>query len=266
MNLTHKNQQISVLITRPIETALTLAKEIEKHSARFKPIIFPAIEIKDSIDRQKTQSVFHQLSFNDYDLIIFISPTAVEKFAKLAKTYHYNFPFNIPHFCVGKDTASVIEKKLFTQAIFPEEKYNSEALLKLNALQEVAGKKILICQGKGGNPLIQESLSQRGADITPLVLYERTAPKPAKLPDLNSIDLIICTSQESLRNLMSLFQEPLKNKLFLFSSEKLKAQGIQLGLKYPPILVKHAGNEAILEALKDLDLEKGNADARKYTT
>jgi len=256
MNLLTKNQSYSLLITRPIETAPLLAKEIENLSLNFKPIIFPAIQINETTDKQNTPLIFEQLSKHYYQLIIFISPLAVEIFAKHAQQHHFSLSPQILLFCVGKDSASAIRQKLSAKAVFPEKNYNSEALLNLKELQEVAGKKILICQGKGGNPNIHQTLIQRGAAVDPFILYERTLPKPELLPDLTDIDLIICTSQESLVNLMKLFKEPIKNKLFLFSSEKLKALGEQLGLKYPPILVKHAGNEAILEALRGIHLKK----------
>jgi uroporphyrinogen-III synthase len=256
MNLLAKNQSYSLLITRPIETAHLLAKEIEHLSLGFKSVIFPAIQIKDTINKKNSQLIFEKLSKHHYQFIIFISPLAVEKFAKQAQQHHFLLSPQMSLFCVGKDTASAIYQRLSAAAVFPEENYNSEALLALKDLQEVAGKKILICQGKGGNPNIHHILTQRAATVDSFILYERTLPKSKQLPDLTCIDLIICTSQESLINLIKLFKDPIKNKLFLFSSEKLKALGEQLGLKYPPILVKHAGNEAILEALRYFDLKK----------
>lgn len=258
-----KNEPRRILITRPLGSAKPLAQQIKKMSLNLHPVIFPAIEIRARYDRvsKVNERILNQLKKNFYEIVIFISPTAVEMFAQfLQKNKLSSRSLNLKQcdcYAVGKETALSVLKHLSLRARYPQKKYDSEHLLTLNTLQKVSGKTILICRGKGGNPQMNESLVKRQAKVSSLILYERIIPQPAFLPNLENIDLIVCTSQQSLINLVKLFKGSIKNKQFLVSSDKLVSLGKQLGLKHRPTLVKHAGNEAILDALREIALKKG---------
>jgi uroporphyrinogen-III synthase len=236
----------NILITRPLSSSQLLAEKIRSHG--FNPIVFPVIEIVEISD-----VILPDLS--RIDIIIFISPTAVDEFAKRnwipVFTGMTKRVEKITIFAVGKDTAQKIQQKNLGNAIYPLEKFGAEGVVELPELKEVKNKNILICKGINGNPLIKDTLKKRGGKVKEISLYETRIPTGrAPLPDLELIDLIICTSGESLRNLITLFGDRIKEKHLLVSSEKLKLLAEQLQFKCTPSVAKNAGVDALLEALK----------------
>jgi uroporphyrinogen-III synthase len=231
---------ISILITRPLFSAHRLAEKIKAETKHIQPVIFPVIEIIDA-DLPLDLSCISCI-----DMIIFISPIAVEKSGfSLSKLRD-----DIKIFAIGKGTAEKIQQHDWRgEVIFPQAKFNSEALLDLNELKEIKNKKILICKGEGGNTLLSETLRARGANVRKINVYKRILPKPAALPDLNMIDLILCTSQESMNNLICLLGESVKQKRLLVSSEKLKTLAKTLGFKLTPLLAENAGDTALINAM-----------------
>lgn len=240
---------LQVLVTRPAQTAHDLSRKIMEmncNGIRFHPVIFPAIKIIDvDLTSAAVQAVIKKIS--DFDGVIFVSPAAIQKFQSLS---HHLTP-RTSLYCIGEDSYLKIKENGLGHAVFPPPPYNAETLMALPELQRVRDKNFLICQGKGGRNVILEALKKRGAFVTTLILYERGLPEPHQLPDLNAIDIVICTSELGLRNLIQLFGESIKNKKFLFSSIRLSLLGKELGLKWPSCLAKHAGDEAILEALQN---------------
>ena len=237
---------INILITRPLSSAISLrdkiAKQINHH--KINSIIFPVINIIETESK-----ILSQIDLSQIDIMIFISPAAVEHSARYIK----NIKKHIKLFSIGKDTAEKIERLGlgWNKVIYPLEKFNSEALLDLKELKDIniKNKNIMIFKGKGGNSNLRETLSARGANIIETVVYRRCLPKPDTLPDLNQIDLILCTSSESMNNLISLLGEAVKEKQLLVSSERLVLLAKTLGFKHTPLLAQNAGDEALIAAL-----------------
>jgi uroporphyrinogen-III synthase len=229
-----------ILITRPQASAVSLAEKIKVQLNNIEPIIFPAIEIM-----AVTENPFADINLNQINSIIFISPAAVENTAVFIST----LPEHIKLFSIGQDSAEKIQALYLKKAIFPKDQFNSERLLNLKAFQDITNQNIIICKGAGGNNLILDTLTARGANVIEVIVYTRCLPKPEIFPDLSKIDLIISTSGESLHNLILLLGEAVKEKQLLVSSEKLKILAKTLGFKYPPLLAKNAGDEAIISKL-----------------
>jgi len=232
---------MNILITRPYSSGIKLRDKISEQIKNINSIIFPAIDI--------IEKNLPHIDLSQTDIMIFISPAAVEYSARHIK----NIKKSISLFSIGKDTAEKIEKlKLgFDKIIYPTEKFNSEGLLNLKELKEIniKNKNIVIFKGQGGNPTLSEALKARGANVIEAVVYERRLPKPDSLPDLKNIDLILCTSSESMNNLIKLLGETVKEKQLLVSSERLVSQAKMLGFKYPPLLAQNAGDEALINVI-----------------
>jgi uroporphyrinogen-III synthase len=226
----------TILITRPLDQAALLAHKIK--SLGLKPVIFPAIEIKEI----KFNS---HIDFNKFNIIVFISPSAILNFYAQIKI----LPKHLTIFTMGEDSAKMIEELGWPQAIYPRSHFNRDSLLQLPELQDIAQKSILIITGKNRTPELETVLISRGANITPLVVYERQLPQPKNYPDLDEIDIVISTSQESLKNLVTLLGPTLKNKTLLVSSPKLVDLAKILGFSEKPILAQNAGDSAIIQAL-----------------
>lgn len=229
-----------VLITRPQPYAELLAKKI--NALEIETIIFPTINIVDYNDPQ-VQNLLSDLSI--YHGLIFISPVAVDKFASRIK----NIPDNILLYAVGESTAQVLYQYSWQNVIYPTSQFGSEALIELLDLETLSGKCFLICQGKGGNTLLANTLSLHGANVSSAILYQRQLPAVENLPDLELIDIIICTSQESLQNLSQLFGKAIFSKKLLISSEKLAIFAKKLGFSAELLLADNASDAAILNKL-----------------
>lgn len=239
---------MNILITRPLSSAITLRDKIAKQIKNINTIIFPAIDIIET-----KSEILSQIDLSQIDMMIFISPAAVEYSAPYISTISHTNPIknHMKLFSIGKDTAEKIEKLGldWNKAIYPSEKFNSESLLDLKELKEIKNKNIMIFKGAGGNPTLSETLKARGANVIEAIVYKRCLPKSDILPDLDHIDLILCTSSESMNNLISLLGNAVKEKRLLVSSERLVLLAKTLGFKYTPLLAQNAGDEALVAAL-----------------
>jgi uroporphyrinogen-III synthase len=88
----------------------------------------------------------------------------------------------------------------------PQQRFDSEALLALPQLADVAGRRIVIFRGNGGRPLLGDTLAARGAVVEYAECYRRVVPQLDAAPLLDAwqrrrIDAVTITSGEGLRNL-----------------------------------------------------------------
>ena len=89
------------------------------------------------------------------------------------------------------------------------EPYNSETLLQAPALQQVAGKRVLILRGQHGRNLLGDELTRRGAEVEYAEVYRRAVPRHGTgvfnhLTAPCFPTLVILTSDEGMHNLFKL--------------------------------------------------------------
>jgi len=226
----------TILITRPLDQAKSLAKKLTQ--LNFKPIIFPAIEIH-------AINFDANINLNKFNMIIFVSPAAVIRFSSHIKT----LPNHLKIFTIGEDSAALIKELGWTAPIHPYPHFSREALLNLPEMQNVSQIPILIVEGKNGNNELATSLKLRGATVSQLLVYERMLPQPKQLPNLDTVDIVIATSEQSLNNLVLLLGPTIKDKILLVSSQKLVDLAASLGFTEKPLLAQNAGDNAIIQAL-----------------
>jgi uroporphyrinogen-III synthase len=231
-----------IMLTRPHGQSDELANKLE--AAGIKTVIFPTIAIIDPPTTDSLKKLPAHLS--SVDIIIFISPAAVHKM----KNYCDAMPKNCQLLTIGKDTARLVRNSGWGDAIYPEENFNRDALLALPLLQSIAHKSILICQGNETNTYLAEALRSRGANVSIAILYQRALPAYRQIPDLRQIDIIQCTSSESMKNLVTLLGKEVLHKKLLLSSERLSDLAKLLGFSQQPLLAKNASDEAILQTLQ----------------
>jgi uroporphyrinogen-III synthase len=191
----------TILITRPAEQAAGLSQLIR--AAGGVPIVFPAIEIKPPADPNRLDELLGRL--DQFDLAIFISPTAVARaWERIAATR--TWPQSLKAAAVGQGSARALNERGLPGVIAPLDQADSEALLALPALREVAGKHIVIFRGEGGRELLAQTLARRGAHVEYAECYRRAKPEADIAPLLQQhgkqkFAAIILTSRESLANL-----------------------------------------------------------------
>ena len=199
--LTEKLQDIGVLVTRPAHQAEPLCRLIEQHSGI--PIRFPTLEIADIENDQNLNSQIQRL--DEFDIAIFISPNAVNKAINRIRSNRI-WPNKIKIAAVGKSSAKALDSLGLIADIFPSLSFNSEALLELEPMLNVAGKNIIIFRGEGGREHLADTLISRGANVEYAECYRRIRPKSdtseiIKRGENGEIKIIISTSNEGLQNL-----------------------------------------------------------------
>jgi len=247
---------VGVLVTRPAAQADNLCRLVEALGGR--AIRFPVLEIRDPDNLAPVHKIVDHLS--DYDIAIFISPNAVNKALNLVLgDSGKSWPDNVRIAAVGKASAKSITGFGLTPDIFPKTRFDSEALLEMDALQAVQDKKILIFRGEGGRELLAETLRQRGAHVDYAEVYRRVKPQAdvsnlMRLWARGDINIITVTSNESLQNLYDMVGQLGRRWLIktplIVVSERGKELASQLGFKAPVIVAEQAGDDAISNAIK----------------
>lgn len=246
---------LRVLVTRPKPQGLALCDHIQKAGGQ--PIYFPTIDIVPPNDPVLFAQQLDTL--DQYDWVIFVSQHAVASSLPLIQQYWAAFPSNTKIAAVGAATAKALQAAGFFVTVFPVEDWSSEGLLQLSAFQHVTGKHIALVQGQGGRPLLPETLSARGALVTPMIAYRRGVPDYHDMPhylDLLSrqaIDVVVSTSGEALQNLMTLFGSAASASLRVLPLIVVSERLVQLAesLNFNKIwLAKNASHDAIMEILQ----------------
>lgn len=231
-------QGLRILNTRPQDQAQKLSQQI--NNAGGVVIELPTLEIK------ATNNWFNSLpDLEKVDHAIFISANAVHYCFTQLNVHQIGWPASIKAIAIGHGTAAILHEFNIPINAIPEIP-DSEHLLALDLLQQLEKKNVLLFKGKGGRPLIEEQLLQRGARLTILNVYQRVMPKINEqfiqsIWHGNLVDIILLTSEKSLHNLFKLFDKEahdwLRNKTWLVISKRL-AQ-IASSLKIHNIQVSH---------------------------
>jgi len=244
---------LKVLVTRPAHQAGPLCELIRLAGGEAVPFPVLAVEAADESDSLQLLAHLHH-----YWLAIFISPNAV-RFGIEAAARRGGLPATLKIAAVGEGSRRELEQRLGRPVdLVPQERYDSEALLALPALQQVAGKKIIIFRGNGGRELLAQTLRERGAQVDYAEVYRRTqasAPDHATLSRWigGEVNAITVTSSEGLQNLYGMMDERGRDWLLglpLFVvSERCAALAQQLGFRLKAHIARHASDEAIVESL-----------------
>jgi uroporphyrinogen-III synthase len=185
-----------ILVTRPRELAQGLAACIAQ--AGGEPVLYPAIEIRDPEDAGPARAALARLS--EFDLAVFVSPSAVRKALELLGA---PWPGRARAAALGAGPPPALEARGGASNIAPEDGADSEALLALAPLREVAGARVLILRGAGGRELIAETLAARGARVDVVECYRRARPAAGTAP-AGTLDAVCANSGETLANLAAL--------------------------------------------------------------
>ncbi|MEX2326735.1 MAG: uroporphyrinogen-III synthase [Pseudomonadales bacterium] len=138
------------------------------------PFICPLLEVTgrnlNAADRETIRRLDH------YDHLVFISRNAVRLGMAAIDQYWPQLPMKLAFYAVGQATARELGN-WDLQPVLPDEA-TSEGLLALPALTDVAGQRVLIVRGVGGRPTLVDTLTERGALVDYLEVYERRSMVP----------------------------------------------------------------------------------------
>lgn len=191
-----------VLVTRPPHQAHELAAAVE--SAGGHAILFPALKIV-ALDPDTVAAA--RAAMPAPDVVIFVSRNAVD--------HGIDYIGNGLVAAIGPSTASAIEATGQHVDIRPDTGFDSESLLATPAMQNIAGKTVLIVRGTRGRQLLGDTLRERGADVHYLATYDRITaePGPDELARIESewrsgrVNVVTVMSVETLTNLLTLLPD-----------------------------------------------------------
>jgi uroporphyrinogen-III synthase len=197
-------QGARIVITRPARQSTGLAQQIAVLGGE--PVVFPAIVILPPVDRSALERAQRDLA--QYDYAVFVSANAVEYGVGNPSSW----PANLIALAPGPATASALAAVGISQIRIPATTMDSEGLLELPELADVAAKRIVIYRGGGGRELFGETLVGRGAQVDYVDCYRRSKPQGdfatmASAWRAGEIDALTLTSTEGLDNLWELFDD-----------------------------------------------------------
>jgi uroporphyrinogen-III synthase len=159
---------------------------------------------------------------------------------------------------IGAATAAALQLLDIEVAVTPERRYDSESLLDSKALQDVAGKRLVIFRGEGGRTLLADTLRQRGAQIDYAEVYRRIQPRTDVQPLLDAwqaekIQVVTVTSNEALQNLYNMLNDEGRQKLLatplVVMSQRTAELAQHLGFKHTPLVSAQASVTGLVAAL-----------------
>ena len=240
-----------IVITRPLAQAGHLAEQLAGLGAT--PVRFPVLAIFDIDDKRPLLDAAIRLE--SYDLVVFVSPNAVNK-ALDVMLQHRSWPAAVTAATLGRSSECELARRGVQKIISPQLRFDSEALLEAPELQQMTGKRVLICRGDGGRELLGETLIARGASVDYLMVYRRGVPHldPAPLLNLweaNQLDAVTLTSSEGLRNMIDMVGHLghawLKNTPTFVPHARIAEHAQQFGLRR--IIPTGPGDEGLITGL-----------------
>lgn len=245
---------IRVLVTRPARQAQALCNAIETLGGEV--LRLPVIEISDPSDIRPALKIINKL--DRFAIAIFISANAVEMTHALI-TARGAWPATLKIAAVGKRTAAALQHLGKHVDLMPQHGSDSEALLSLAELQDVAGKDIVIFRGEGGRELLADTLRQRGAHVEYAEVYRRMKPDVdasavQQAGEAGKIHIITITSNESLLNLCDMVggrgRHWLHKTPLVVISQRTAELAREMGFK-TVIIANHTSDEGLVDAIKE---------------
>src|SRR6266481_366785 len=238
---------LTIAVTRPREQAAQLAKRIEQ--AGGKALLFPLLEITELADKRTLHEQCSRLA--QFNLAIFISPNAVRHGMAAIRTAGV-LPANLGIATIGQSSSKALRESGIAKAIAPTERFDSEGLLDLPEIQNVAGWRVMIFCGDGGRELLADTLRSRGALVEYATCYQRSKPQQDVRVLLDAKpDAITVTSSEALTCLWQMLDGEVKtmNLPLFVPHARIAALARQQG--WQQVHLSGAGDEGLFTALTE---------------
>lgn len=243
---------IGVLVTRPIGQSDALCALVQQHGGT--AWRFPVMAIQDIDDTTALDNILNNLAA--MDMAIFVSVNAVEKGLQQLQRRQQSLSTKTTVACIGPSSAEALGQAGISVNIVPQQRFDSEALLALEAMQQVDKKNIIIFRGQGGRPTLGETLKKRGASVVYAECYARGMPDTDAGPVMEAlkndeIDIAMASSTEGLHNLIQMIGlDQLKAIPLVVPSQRVADEAHNAGFQHPAIVAANAGDRAVLDAMR----------------
>ncbi len=241
----------AVLVTRPAGQSAALAAALSAEGAE--PVLFPTIGIEALADHRALDDALDHLATTR--LAVFVSANAVAH-AMPAIAARGGFDAATLVAAIGPGTARALARFGIPTALRAPDGADSEALLDLPELAEVAGTDVTIFAGEGGRTLLRDALGDRGARVRVAPCYRRVVPAVPPMPvearlREGTLHAVTITSSEGLRNLQTMLAADVLPRLHglphVVPHPRIAEATSALGVG--DVIVCGAGDAAIVDAL-----------------
>jgi uroporphyrinogen-III synthase len=245
-----------VLVTRPAGQADRLCRMLD--AAGYEAIPLPAMEISTPLDRSRFEMVMDEL--DSYDMAVFVSVNAVNMGLELILNQR-DWPEHTLIATVGARSAEALLKYGLSADFVPEHRFNSEALLALDDLQDMSGQRVAVFRGNGGREHLHDTLIERGAEVDYAEVYRRVCPlvdakSMLKLLRPGFLYCITVNSNETLQNLFEMAgpegRPLLLDQTLVVAAQRQQLLAQQLGFTQLPVVALNASDAAMLTAIRDM--------------
>jgi uroporphyrinogen-III synthase len=163
---------VTILVTRPEGQADRLIGALEQcgYQVLHRPLMAIQPVAADSPAARATRSCMLDLDL--YQQVIAISANAARQGLAWLDEFWPQPPLGLNWYGVGPASVEPL-REFGLDAQCPASRYDSEGLLALAALQQIAEQRILIWRGVGGRETLASELRARGARVDYAELYER---------------------------------------------------------------------------------------------
>lgn len=194
-----------VLVPRGKKEAKSFSKLVEQYGGI--PIEIPLIAFRPIESNHRLKAIFKEL--DTYDWIIFTSKVTVETFFSFIKKEAIS---SFPEIAViGKKTAEALETFGLTPKFVPSA-YVAESFVEEFKPLIHQGIRVLIPKGNLARELIASTLSEYGAHVDEVTIYENYMPddsceKLANMLGNRQLDILLFTSPSTVDHLMAVVKE-----------------------------------------------------------
>jgi uroporphyrinogen-III synthase len=166
-------------------------------------------------------------------------------------------PRNLKFAAIGHQTARELALYGIHDILTPHTRFDSETLLALGEMHDVANETVVIFRGVGGRDVMADTLKSRGANVIFAECYRRINPQ-TDAQSLNNLwhqgqlDAVIVTSSEAMRNLLDMAGESewLRHVTLCVNHARIAELPLQFGFK---VLVTDApGDDAMIKCLSQV--------------
>ncbi|MGB0220352.1 MAG: uroporphyrinogen-III C-methyltransferase [Sinimarinibacterium flocculans] len=238
---------LRVLIARPAEQAEPLCRLLERHGATVVQLPMQAIEPI----RQSAAAAVQLQQQRDALAWIFTSVNAV-RYARALDAGVWP-----PCIAIGPATASALTQAGIEDVSVPDGQHDSEAVLALERLLDVQGRRIVVVTGEGGRDALEQELTARGAQVSRVEVYRRVAlPHTAEAlaGAVSSVDAAVFTNGESLRLMFTRIADEARLRLLdlqlVVPSRRVVEQALELGFRTAPLVPEQTGDTGCLRVLE----------------
>jgi uroporphyrinogen-III synthase len=216
-----------VVITRPAGTAASLVRQVG--AAGGTPLRLPGLSLRAVDDAATRLALGRALSAAR---VIFTSPAAVRHAARLRTLAMPGMAIG-----VGQGTCDALRRAGVTWPLAPA-RQDSEGVLALPVLQDLAGCRVALIGATGGRGLLREVLAARGAVLEEVHVYRRVPPRLDRrhvdaVRTLVPADRVLWSSIEAIANVQAQLPADAWRRLCeataVVSSERVRAAAEHAG-------------------------------------